>query len=473
MGRLVIICVALFVVAAALVILNQSQDLVALYNAYLAQPLLNQIIWAVVLLVPFVLLPSTVLMWDGLSRHRKTSDALKQRLEGVRQDAQDLTKAQTDVDASLRHLTRTDPEEVLGAAQHRLVEAERMAQVQHGRSENPDLQSRVDDIRKQQQALKDRLAPVLERRRSIEQLFAELDSRQHDIDRSLAEIFHGDDATAVDLHLKNLADFVKRGQGRCDDIERASKTLIGLKDDLTGIDARIAPFADKEGGLQSRLRDMADARDKLAAGLDALQQTPEGPLAERVQKFAGDKKQFEDGLAHIDTQFSKLISLRQDVGALFANFHRSLDSLQVAKTNGGGAAEVDTRVDELRQFIDATQARFDDMERRLVTFGQLRTKLDELQTRLAPLEADPGGVISIINELKQVRDSVIAKIRSLEESDEGDLTERVKKLADAKRELEERVHALSEQCIRLATLRKDITGLFDKLSHAVSTAAAN
>jgi chromosome segregation ATPase len=471
MGRLVIICVALFVVAAALVILTQSQDLIALYNAYLAEPLLNQIVWAIVLVVPFVLLPSTVLMWDTVGRHRKTADALKQRFEGVRQDTQDLTRAQTEVDGSLRHLTRTDPEEALGAAQHKLVEAERIAQVQHGRSETPDLQTRVDDIRNQQQALKDRLAPILEKRRSIEQTFAELDSRQHDIDRALAEIAHGDDATVLDLHLKNLVDFIKRSEGRCDDIERASKTLAGLKDDIAAIGARVAPFAEKETGLQSRLRDMGEARDKIASTLDGLQQTPEGPLAERVQKFAGDKKQFEEGLTHIDAQFSKLISLREDVGSLFANFHRALDSLQGAKSKGS-AADIDARVDELRQFIDATQTRFDDMERRLVTFGQLQARLGELQTRLAPLHAESGGIPSVLGELKQLRDGLVAKIRSIEESDEGDLTERVKKFSDAKQELEERVSALSEQCSKLATLRKDIAGLFDKLSSAVSASAS-
>jgi hypothetical protein len=116
------------------------------------------------------------------------------------------------------------------------------------------------------------LAPVLERRRSIEQLFAELDGR--DIDRSLAEIFQGDDATAFDLHLKNLADFVKHGQGRCNDIERASKTLMGLKDD------RGYRYANRSVRRQGRRIAAACAtwatRDKLAAGLDALQQTPEG-----------------------------------------------------------------------------------------------------------------------------------------------------------------------------------------------------
>ena len=79
--------------------------------------------------------------------------------------------------------------------------------------------------------------------------------------------------------------------------------------------------------------------------------------------------------------------------------------------------------------------------------------------------------MSILGELKQLRDDLFWKIKSIEESDEGDLAERVKRFSDAKRELEERVTMLSEQCFRLATIRKDIAGLFDKLSSAVSSSA--
>src|SRR5271154_4852598 len=162
MGKLVIICVALFVLAAGLVILIQAQDLVALYNAFRAEPLLAQVAWAIVVLVPVVLLPTTVLLWDTLVRQRKAATVLERRLDGVRQGIKEMTASQFDAEAAVKQLERTDPESAMSAAQHRLTEAERVAQVQQSRHEFGDLQSRIDDIRAQQQALHERLTPVLD-----------------------------------------------------------------------------------------------------------------------------------------------------------------------------------------------------------------------------------------------------------------------------------------------------------------------
>jgi len=47
----------------------------------------------------------------------------------------------------------------------------------------------------------------------------------------------------------------------------------------------------------------------------------------------------------------------------------------------------------------------------------------------------------------------------------------VRRFTESKRELEHRVSLLNEQFLRLAAIRKDIAGLFEKLSNAVSTSA--
>ncbi len=63
------------------------------------------------------------------------------------------------------------------------------------------------------------------------------------------------------------------------------------------------------------------------------------------------------------------------------------------------------------------------------------------------------------------------KVRSIEGGEEGDLAARVKAFAETKRELEERVASLADQFTKLSTIRKDIAGLFDKLSSAVSASS--
>jgi DNA repair exonuclease SbcCD ATPase subunit len=431
----------------------------------------QKLAWIVVAVLPFVLLVSALWLGDSLLRQRKTASALELRLDGVRQGVKDATTSQIGAEAALRHLARTDPEDAIGAVSQRLTEAERVAQVQQSRNEVGDLQSRVDGLRALQAGLQQRLAPVLEKRRSIEQLFADLDSRQTDIERALAEVASGDDAVALDLRLKDLMDFVRRSHERCDAIENASKTVAGLKEDYAELGNRLGPFAAADDGVTRRVKELSQLRDKLAADIDALQRTPDGNLAERVQKFADEKLKLDGGVSQLDMQFSRLATLRKDVEGLFAKFDRALDTLAIAKTKGA-AGNTDTRVEELTGFIKTTQAQLDDIEGRMVTFGQLRSKLGDLQARLAPLEAEDGGVGSLIAQLVDIRDRLTAKLARIEAGDDGDLAGRVKMFADAKKELEDRVATATEQFSKLATIRKDIAGLFDKLSNAASTSSS-
>lgn len=471
MGKFVGGCVALFVLAVGFIILTHGPETAALFDAFGSEPLPHKIAWAIIVLVPLVMLVFAVWLWDALARHRKSAKALEARLDGVRQGVKELAKSQADAEASVHHLTRTDPEDAMAALQRRITEAEHFAQVQQNRNQTADLQSRVNDIRTQQQALQERLAPVLDTRRSIEQLFAELDSRQHDIERSLAEIASGDDAVALDIRLKNLAEFVRQSHVRCDQIEAASKTIATLKESCVELDTRLAPLAAAEDGITSRVRQLGEARDRLTAEIEALSRTPQGPLTDHVQKLAGDKIKLDADLSQLGVEFSKLSTLRKDVAGLLANFDRALNMLSMTKS-GDGAADIGVRVDELSRFIEQTQTQFDDIERRVVTFEQLKVKLGELQSRLVPLESDEGGVAKLIEQLQEMRDRLIVKIRHIEGGEEGDLAARVKLFADAKRELEERVASLSDQFTRLATIRKDIAGLFDKLSSAVGATSS-
>ena len=316
MGKFVGICVVVFMLAVGILIVTAGSDLAALFAALRAESVLDKVAWAVIVLVPLVLLPSAVWLCDTLVRQRKAAQALELRLDGVRQGAKELAKSQIDADAAVHHLARTDPENAIGAVQQRLTEAERVAQVQQQRNEIGDLQSRVDAIRGQQQALKDRLAPALENRRAIERLFLELDTSQNDVERALSEIASGDDATALDLRLRKLTEFVRQCHERCDGIEAASKTVASLKEAYAELHTRLAPFAAAKGGVTDRVKELSEARDVLAADIDTLQRTPQGPLAERVKGFTDDKARLDDGVAQLDAQFSKLAVLHDDIDGL-------------------------------------------------------------------------------------------------------------------------------------------------------------
>ncbi len=460
------VCSVLFVLALAFLILAEGHEASVVVEAFASQTLLAKIAWIIVVLVPLVLIPAAVWLGETLLRQRQAAQALELRLDGVRQGVKTLLKSQVETEAAVSHLARTDPEDAMNALNQRLTEAERVAQVQKGRNQLGDLSSRVEEIRTKQQGLQKRLAPVLEKRRSIEQLFAELDSRQIDIDHTLAEIATGDDAVALEVNLQKMTEFVRQSHDRCDAIERASKTLAGLAEEYAALHGRLAPHLAAGDGVAGRLKELSVSRDQLADEIGAIEQTQQGPLADRVQKLVDEKKLLDERVSQLSTQFNRLGSLRKDVEGLFANFDRALDMLS-EKAKEGDETDIDARVAELGTFIEATQAHLGQIERRAVTFAQLKSKLGDLQSRLTPLEAE-DGVVHLIGELREIRDRLFSKIRQIEDDEDGDLAERVKKFSETKRELEDRVSSLTEQFSKLATIRKDIAGLFDKLSGAVN-----
>jgi chromosome segregation ATPase len=466
----VAVCGALFVLALAFLVLAEGHEAGQMLNAFRSQSLASKLAWAVIVLVPLILIPAAVWLGETLVRQRQAAHALELRLDGVRQGVKTLVKSQVEAEGAVHHLARTDPEDAMSAMKQRLTEAERFTQIQTGRNEIGDLSSRVEEIRAQQRALQTRLAPVLEKRRSIDQLFTELDSRQNDIEHTLAEVSGGNDAVALDVSLKKMMEFVTQSHERCDDIERASKVIAGLHEGFAELQTRLVPFAAAEDGIVRRVKELSATRDRLAQEVGSLEQTPQGMLAARVQKFADDRNKLDDRLTLLDAEFSKLAALRGDIASLSTHFDHALDALADPKVEDG-AADIDARIEELATFIEATQARLDEIERRAGAFGQLKTKLGELQSRLLPLEADQGGVVTLIAELREIRDRLFAKIRQIEEDEDGGLAERVKKFSETKRELEERVSSLTEQFSKLATIRRDIAGLFDKLSGAVNASA--
>jgi chromosome segregation ATPase len=468
MGKFVLGCVALFVLALGYIVVTQAQDIAALFEAFRDEPLPHKLAWFVIVLIPLALIPAALWLADALLRQRRTASALELRLGGVQQNVRELAKSQVDAEAAVHQLARSDPQDAIGAVQQRLSEAERIAQVQMSRNETGDLQVRVDDLRAQQQALRDRLVPVLEKRRSIEQLFADLDGRQSDIERALSEIASGDDALALDVRLKDLMEFVKRSHERCDEIENASKTVASLKEDFAGLRQRFVPFAAVDDGIARRVKELSVARDSLAADIEALQETPQGNLAARVQGFGDDKKRLDEGIANLDAQFTKLASLRKDAEGLFERFDRALDALALSDEVAGDA---NARVEEVSEFIRTTQTRLDEIERKMALFAQLRGKLGELQTRIVPLEAGDGGVADLIAHVQGARDRLADQVKHLERGDGGELAERVKALTDAKQDLEQRVANVTEHFAQLASIRKDIGGLFDRLSSAAASSS--
>ncbi len=241
-----------------------------------------------------------------------------------------------------------------------------------------------------------------------------------------------------------------------------------MKEDYAELRARLAPYAAAQDGITRRVKELSEARDDLAADLDAMQQTPQGSLAERVQTFAADKKKLEDGVANLEMQFSKLATLREDVERLCAKFDRALDAIAVS---GDGAADADARLEELPNSSRRRKRASIRYEARWRDFGQLRAKLGDLQSRLASARIHGrrrhGSHCASEGYSRPARRQDRPHRRRRERRSRRARED----FLETKKELEKRVSSLTEKFSKLATIRKDIAGLFDKLSNAADTSS--
>src|ERR1700691_502887 len=94
------ICVLLFIVAVGFIVVTQTQDLAALFEAFRAESLAQRLAWFVAVLILRGLIPAVLWLPEPLARERQATQALGLRLGGVRQGVRELAKSQVTAEAS-------------------------------------------------------------------------------------------------------------------------------------------------------------------------------------------------------------------------------------------------------------------------------------------------------------------------------------------------------------------------------------
>ena len=162
-----------------------------------------------------------------------------------------------------------------------------------------------------------------------------------------------------------------------------SKTVASLKQDYAEL--RDADRALQRGGGRHRapVKELTEIRDRLAADIDALQKTPQGDLAARVQAFADDKKDSTTASPISNCNFPnwrRCAAMSKDCPA---NFDRALGWL-VGVGEDGNAEE--RRRTSFPNSSRSTQTRFDEIER---TMAHVRRVADEAWR--SAIAAGPAG----------------------------------------------------------------------------------
>jgi chromosome segregation ATPase len=322
MRILVLVCSALLALAVGFELYASDYPPSGLIDLVQSQPLLQKLGWAVIIVSPFGLLAAALWESGRLDQQRKTNEIWETRFRGVRKAQDELDDAQKDIDRATDYLERSDPEDAMSALQRRLIEAERTTHLQQSRNEKEGLLARVDMTRQQQQVLREKLGETIEKRRLIEPLFVELQNSQDVLEKGLS----GLKADDLNDRLAALMQSTERMKSRCSEIEGMMAAFVRLQSELNALKARLAPLEDQHSGVKSVVDGLHGIRDQLTSTIERLDHDGDATLAERASKLAESKQAFDQRVAGLLEQFSKLDGLNKDMRGLFAKLRGEVDA---------------------------------------------------------------------------------------------------------------------------------------------------
>jgi hypothetical protein len=202
---------------------------------------------------------------------------------------------------------------------------------------------------------------------------------------------------------------------------------------------------------------------------------------ERTTHLQQSRNEKEGLLARVDMARAQQQALREKLGAtiekrrliepLFIELQSSQDVLEKGLT-GLKADDLNDRLQALMQSTEGMKSRCDDIERVMATFVRLKSELDTLKARLAPLEESQGGVNSLVKSLHDIRDQLASTIERLDHDGDATLAERAARFAESKQAFDQRVAGLLEQFAKLDGINNDIRGLFARLRGEVDAQMA-
>ena len=187
--------------------------------------------------------------------------------------------------------------------------------------------------------------------------------------------------------------------------------------------------------------------------------------ASELQALVDEIRTRQNGLKE---KLGEAVTKRKALEQLFADYETT--QLEIDRTLSGIEKDskgdaLDVRIGNLSQFTKVTEARLGELDQSKQMLLHLQEEFDVLQAHLVPLKDDRSGVKALIHQLNDISAQLVANIEVMERDGDISLSERVKKIAENRRQLSERVSNLAEELSKLDNSHKDINSLFARLSH--------
>jgi DNA repair exonuclease SbcCD ATPase subunit len=317
----------------------------AFVASFLSLPMLQQIAWVLIALVPLALTGVALFQHFRLREKRKIADALESRLRSIHMGVKNLEELQTGTELATEYLNCSDPEAAIGAVETRLSASEEAMHFHAQRNQSSDLLGSIDKVRQHQQEIRQKLGDVTAKRRSIDTSISQLEGVQGEMEGMISALEQDKEGGGLERRLQKLSQFVGLTNTRCAEIEQYMRSLLELEEKFVLLQRRIAPLDEKGTGVVSLLDTLSDMRSRVEATIAGLERQEDVSLAERIQQLSKARGELDERVSTVLEQFSQIEGMHKDISGLFLKLNqvrrmpRDLDTgPRVPSINGNGNA---------------------------------------------------------------------------------------------------------------------------------------
>jgi hypothetical protein len=297
-------------------------------------------------------------------------------------------------------------------------------------------------------------------------VFGELNERQGLLEQSLAEIEVDDNKYSLGDRLNKFSRSVTQIQARMNALEDSLVTLGQYKDDLNKCQTDLAPLQSPESGVGALIGKINALRDQCIVAVDQLESSGDQALSTRVESLSKSKSEIERRIGRLSDCYITIEAICTDFSELKERQEHIERSFSEVETDSNGK-NISERQDELRNFIIRAHERFIVLQNVSTQLNRYKDEFNKSQAELAPLQSSEQGIEARIRDLHALRDKLIMNLDEIESDGDSKLGVRVEEIAKSKLEVERRIAEALDCFAKLDLIRKDIGGLFKKLSGSI------
>jgi len=157
--------------------------------------------------------------------------------------------------------------------------------------------------------------------------FEELKERRAHLERSLAEVETDSSGKSLIDRQNALSEFIVQSRLRLRRLQDSSATLNQFKEELAKSQAELLPLQAPVFGMQALIGEVNTNRDLLLKTLGEIEFNGDEKLGSRVEALSRNKLEIDERIAQVFENFTKLDSMRKDIGEIFTGIRSTLNRI--------------------------------------------------------------------------------------------------------------------------------------------------